>query len=230
MAMANSSVDSVSTATFSPSPAPTAVPSPTPTPSPTTLPTTMPIPVPTMKPVPAPTTVPNPVPSPAPTMKPVPAPTTVPIPVPSPAPTLLPTASPHPTASAPTMTPTSMPTKAPALSPSPAPSATRADFVVSTELTLSGLACADYGTDEETALIAGVSATVAGVNASDITSKGCTDARRPRHTPSPDVLGNHSTGHHNLCRARGLPRLIDRQRPRDLDRRHAESSGVLRRP
>lgn len=71
-----------------------------------------------------------------------------------------------------------MPTKAPALSPSPAPSATRADFVVSTELTLSGLACADYGTDEETALIAGVSATVAGVNASDITSKGCTDARR----------------------------------------------------
>ena len=56
-------------------------------------------------------------------------------------------------------------------------------------ITMSGLQCVMYGTVEEVALVTGVAATVASVDASHIGATDCSDMRRRLLTEAPRRLG-----------------------------------------
>ena len=151
-------------------------------------PTLLPLPAPTSLPVPAPTSMPMPsptsVPVPSPTSVPVPSPTSVPVPIPSPAPSALPTRIPEEPSAVPIPAPSAVPVPAPtsvsipAPTPAPRPPApTVVPFVdVSLTLGLSGLACADYGSAEESAVNTALAEQIGGgVDAADFDEHVCTD-------------------------------------------------------
>ena len=184
--------------TTTPTPAPTSLSSPLSSPSPSTAP---PSPAPTSVSVPAPTSVPVPSPTsppaPSPTSVPAPSPTSVPVPAPSPAPTPLPTRIPEEPSAVPVPTPTAVPFPAPTSAPIPAPTPvpgppvpTVVPFVdVSLTLGLSGLACSQYGSAEESVVNAALAEQIGGgVAAADFDDHVCTDGGRRRGLLSSAIL------------------------------------------
>ena len=161
---------------IAPSPAPTAAPTSTPTSAPTSSPTSAPTSAPTSSPTS------TPVPIPAPTRIPIPAPTPVPLPAPTPTPTATPTPSPTimPTAmplSSPTVAPLPAPTVVPVPAPTPRPTSA-ARLEVDLALSLSGITCAEYGSEEEDAVNDSLEAFVDG--RPSFSAHECTDAGRRR--------------------------------------------------
>ena len=118
-------------------------------------------------------------PTPFPTYAPTPLPSSSPTAAPSYMPSAMPSSWPTPLPSvSPTATPTLLPIFPPSPVPTPGPTGER--IIVALSVTLDGIACADFGADEESALVAALATTLAdfGVD-EDSFSSTCTWSRRP---------------------------------------------------